>query len=208
MKPFRIYDSWFSNEGFISLAKDESHQQKLKRIKTLAKEWTSKLGNSTKQVEQARRELDREASLLVKNPYSELLQEKMRGLEAKSIEKMAIEKVDLKQISKINGLKLGDINSKFFSLSIKIRKSRNSTFRLLNSDGGQVLTRSQLENKSVKYFTKIIGANQRPLVVAPHSYIWVVSEEMNAWLSHNPLEKEVRVALMVSLRDVSLGLNS
>lgn len=78
----------------------------------------------------------------------ELLQEKVRSLEEKLTEKMAIEEADLKQRSKINWLKLGDTNFKFFNLSTKIRKSRNSALRLLNSDDGQVLTRRQLENKS------------------------------------------------------------
>lgn len=79
---------------------------KLKRVKALAKEWSAKLGNSTKQVEQAREDLHKEASLLVKNPHSELLQEKVRVLQANLTEKMGIEVVDLKQRYKINWLKL------------------------------------------------------------------------------------------------------
>lgn len=91
-KSFRIYDSWLSNEDFISLAKEGINtplcgnglfrpQQKLKRIKALAKIWSAKLGNSAKQVEQARKDLDKEALLLIKDLHFVLLQEKVRVLQ-------------------------------------------------------------------------------------------------------------------------------
>lgn len=51
------------------------------------------------------------------------------------------------------------------------------------------------KNKSVEYFAKIIEAKQRPHVVASHFYLWVVFEKMNTWLSHRPLEKEVKEIL-------------
>lgn len=52
-----------------------------------------------------------------------------------------------------------------FSLSTKIRRSRNFALELLNSEGAQILTRSQLEAKSVDYFTKVFEAPPRPHVI-------------------------------------------
>lgn len=72
----------------------------------------------------------------------------------------------------------GLANSKFFSLSTKIRMSRNSTLKFLN------------------YFTKVFEAKQRPPVVALYTYQWVEYEEMDtwlSWLSHIPLEKKCQI---------------
>lgn len=128
------------------------------------------MGNSTKQVEHGKKDLDKEASLLIKNPHSLTQQVKVRDLEANLTQKMATEEAYLKQSSKVNWLKLGYSNSKFFSLATNIRERRNSTLKLLSSEGSQVLTISQLEIKCVDYFTKVFEVQQRPPVVAPYSY--------------------------------------
>lgn len=105
-------------------------------------------------MEQTRKDLDREASLLIKSPLSEYRQGRVKVLQTDLTHKMGMGKADLKQRSKVNWLKLGDKNSKFFSLATKIWKSRNSTLKLLNTEGAHLLTRSQMENNSVDYFTK------------------------------------------------------
>lgn len=63
------YDSWLSNPKFIELAKEGivilvcgnglfRLQQKLRRVKSLIKAWFYELGNSSKQVEEAKNSLD------------------------------------------------------------------------------------------------------------------------------------------------------
>lgn len=75
-----MYDSWLSNPEFIELAKSGIAttivgnglfrlKEKLKKVKVLAKAWSKGLGNSSKQVEEAKRALDREVLSLVNNPH-------------------------------------------------------------------------------------------------------------------------------------------
>lgn len=45
-----------------------------------------------------------------------------------------------------------------FSLSTKIRRTRNSTLKLLSSSGDQLHSRRQMEDKSVEYFSKVFEA--------------------------------------------------
>lgn len=94
-------------------------QEKLKRVKTLAKSWSKALGNSSKQVDEARKALEREALALLNNPLSIDSQTKVKGLQVSLANKLAVEEADLKQRSKVNWLKLED--SKFFSMATKVR---------------------------------------------------------------------------------------
>lgn len=51
------------------------------------------------------------------------------------------EKTELKQRSKVNWLKEGD-NTIFFSIATIQRKAKNSTFKILNKEGNQNMTRT------------------------------------------------------------------
>lgn len=63
-----------------------------------------------------------------------------------------------------------------------------------------------MEDRSVDYFSKVFEAPLRPLAVAPHSYQWIVSNEMNAWLDHKPSESEVKKVLFSLPRLKHLGM--
>lgn len=59
--------------------------------------------------------------------------------------------------SKVAWLNLGDSNNKFFSVATKIRKSKNSTIKILNKEGHQKIKRTILEQNSMNYFRNLYG---------------------------------------------------
>lgn len=101
-------------------------------------------GKSTLLVSVARTDLELAVRALEADPSSTSLQshtvEKRREL------KEVIRKEDdLKRRSKTNWLRIGDSNTRFFSIATKIRRSKNSTLRIFNQEG-RTVTRAQLES--------------------------------------------------------------
>lgn len=95
-------------------------------MKWLVKEWSKVQGHTSKQMEEANNSkinLDRESQHLDSNLIFLDLQHNVRALKGVSREKIRIEEADLKQKSKINQFKLGDSNSKFFSLATKDQRT-------------------------------------------------------------------------------------
>lgn len=86
----------------------------------------------------------------------------------------------------MNWLWMDDSNAKFFSLTTKIRKARNYTLKLFNNDGDRWQTIRHLEDKSLEYFSQEFKADHRPPVPTSFLNPWIVSNEMNDWLSQRP----------------------
>lgn len=116
-------------------------RKKLQKAKELIKPWAQSQGHSSKRVDKTRRALDMVSSELLVSPSSVDLQSRVKDLQMELKVRSNDEEADLRQRSKVNWLKLGDSNSNFFSLATKVRRSANSTLRLLNSEGMPNVTR-------------------------------------------------------------------
>lgn len=95
----------------------------------------------------------------------------------------------MKQRSKVGWLRLGDKNTKFFSIAIRIRKSKNSTLRILNPEGNIMVSRDNIERKSINYFTGLFR-NEGEASPIPITFPRIVSPQMNDWLIQQPTEEE------------------
>lgn len=103
----------------------------------------------------------------------------------------------MKQRSKTQWLNLGDPNTRFFNIATKIRRSKNSTLKVLNSDGSRNMniTRPQLESNSIDYFKNLFNSPTTSLPSFPIIFPKLVSPLMNDWLTQLPTEEEVRTTL-------------
>lgn len=95
---------------------------------------------------------------------------------------------NFKQRSKIQWLRLGDSNTRFLSIATRMKSSRNSTLKILNSEGVQTLSRVQLETRSMDYFRNLFKHTASPLTTIPMVFPKVVSSPMNEWLTQQPLK--------------------
>lgn len=73
------------------------------------------------------------------------------------------EEADPKEISKLQWLRLGDSNTRFFSIATRMSRSKNSTQKILNRNENQTMPRIQMESKSTDYFRNLFKTPSYPL---------------------------------------------
>lgn len=73
---------------------------------------------------------------------------------------------DPKQRSKVSWIKLGNKNNRYFSIATKLRRSKYSIYKILNTDENQTISRTFLEDNNVRYFKTLFSNSitQQPVV--------------------------------------------
>lgn len=205
-QPFRLFNSWLEDPEFIAIAKVGLSKQirgtglfkiqgKLKAVKALIKEWSQKMGTFDKQILSAKSDLDLAKKTMESHPNS--IPHQTTTLEKRNKLKALDEKeeADLKKRSKVDWLTLGDSNTRFFTMATKLRKSRNSTLKILNREGPQTVTRAHLQHKSMEYFSNLFQPPPTPLQSIPVIFLRIFTPQMNEWLTQQLLEEESRNTL-------------
>lgn len=101
------------------------------------------------------------------------------------------EKVDLKQRSKVQCLRLGDSNSRLFSIATKMRRSKNSTLKSSIVIGLKQLLDHSLKPKIWITLKTYLSPPSTVLPTFPVVFPKLVSFLMNTCLTQQPQEAEV-----------------
>ncbi|XP_042481873.1 uncharacterized protein LOC122062313 [Macadamia integrifolia] len=141
--PFRFHSFWMENESFISVVEDAWRDQfggdpifilasKLIRVKESLRPWTrSTFPNLNDELEKAR-------------------------LGLKEVQDM----IDVAEKAKLRWIKEGDCNSKFFHLSVKLRRAKNQITTLRKENGSWVSNQSDIASYSSEFYQRFHEATE------------------------------------------------
>ena len=130
--------------------------RKLKILKKPIRKLWKNNGNLSERINQLRKDIDNIQSELENNPYDESL--KFEAAVYLQEINMAYEEEEqvLKQKAKINWLKEGDSNSKFFHNYVKGRINKGRIETIMNNEG-EWKTGEEVQKEFVKYFKDFLG---------------------------------------------------
>lgn len=83
----------------------------------------------------------------------------LKMLKTKSLGLAVLERLRLRQRSRLTWLKQGDVNSKFFQIKANARKRKNHILLLQTPSGTAVVTKEQKEDELHRYFSQKIGTH-------------------------------------------------
>lgn len=158
-----VRDNW-GTERSQSLLKDV--WRKCHKLKTPLKELNTKWFLKTNErVCSLRQKLQLVQIRLQQDPVGlEILQEEKTVLG--ELEKWSnIEENIWQQKARIDWLKLGDSNTKFFHAYAKMRKSANAIHRLTREDGSICLGQTQIKKEVREFYTKLMGTAAQELLM-------------------------------------------
>ena len=161
-KPFRFQDAWLTNRGCLETVKKAwlnsdglEIMEKLKRVKIELKEWNSQVfGNIDQRIASLEGEIQKWDNIA-----------RRRLLSDDEIKSRASSQLDLwnwlkkqeiywAQNSRIQWLKEGDRNSKFFHTFASLRRNKNN-ISSLEMDGRKIENPEEIRAEAVNYFSKL-----------------------------------------------------
>ncbi|XP_042489804.1 uncharacterized protein LOC122069781 [Macadamia integrifolia] len=206
--PFRFHSFWMENDQFISVVEEAWKTsiggnpifvlaQKLKQVKENLKVWArANFPNLNDEVDKAKLELKKVQDMIeVAGMNDELFN---READAKTVllkanqmyEKLWAEK------AKLRWMKNGDCNSKFFHLSVKLRRLKNQITSLKKEDGTWVSDQQGISSYVSDFFEKFHKADE----ITVHNDLLdniprVLEEEDVAGLESVPSGEEIKQAV-------------
>ncbi|XP_042520417.1 uncharacterized protein LOC122093928 [Macadamia integrifolia] len=206
--PFRFHSFWMENDQFISVVEEAWKTsiggnpifvlaQKLKQVKENLKVWArANFPNLNDEVDKAKLELKKVQDMIeVAGMNDELFN---READAKTVllkanqmyEKLWAEK------AKLRWMKNGDCNSKFFHLSVKLRRLKNQITSLKKEDGTWVSDQQGISSYVSDFFEKFHEADE----ITVHNDLLdniprVLEEEDVAGLESVPSGEEIKQAV-------------
>ena len=203
-KPFRFEAMWIKDErceGAVHEAWDKFSDadpmgnvlRKVSNCQTHLSEWNKKIfGNVRRTLEKKRRELEQAERVAAWGGGSGRLKE----LNAEIRSLIDMEECMWKQRSKVDWLRDGDKNTKYFHCRSTERNKRNFIAGLENEAGIWVEDESQIGGMLSQYFSSLFTSS-KPSNLDPvlEGVLPVVNEEMNGDLNRPFEASEVQVAL-------------
>ncbi|XP_022032621.1 uncharacterized protein LOC110933723 [Helianthus annuus] len=165
-KPFKFFNFIVYKKDFGDIVKAEWSKhingvpmfrmvKKLKAVKHPIRSLLFKQGNLHKKVKSLREELDEVQKKIDSNPADLLLRESESAILA-SYQEALLDEERLKQKSKVDWLKVGDVNSAYFHNSVKCRNHR-SRVDIIKDVAGNVYEGNDVPNAFVNHFTAFLG---------------------------------------------------
>ena len=171
--PFKFFNFWADHPSFIDLVKDAWDYdvygtpmyrltRKLRNVKSRLKAFNFQIfDNIQEKVVESRETLQRAQADLLSNPNDSGLVENEK-ICLKNLHELARDEEGyLKQKSRIQWLKLGDQNSKFFHKVVKARNSRNSIKSITLENGCRIEDPSSIKKEFVNHFQSVLGSNMQ-----------------------------------------------
>ena len=171
--PFKFFNFWADHPSFIDLVKDAWDfdvygtpmyrlTRKLRNVKSRLKAFNFQVfDNIQEKVVESRETLYRAQSELLSNPNDSGLVENEK-ICLKNLHELARDEEGfLKQKSRIQWLKLGDQNSKFFHKVVKARNSRNTIKSITLENGCRIEDPASIKKEFVTHFQSVLGSNMQ-----------------------------------------------
>ncbi|KAL9661179.1 hypothetical protein QQ045_026001 [Rhodiola kirilowii] len=157
-RSFRFEPMWLSHAGFMNVVADSWEgsrsdsspwNEKLVRCAAVLSSWNKReFGNIKKRLERLKLELGKIRSL-PRTEYNCNLEEK---ISVEMDEWLAREELLWRQRSRVEWLKFGDKNTKFFHARASQRRKKNCIEKLRNKNGEMADSRAQINEAVVEFF--------------------------------------------------------
>ncbi|XP_042481160.1 uncharacterized protein LOC122061743 [Macadamia integrifolia] len=216
--PFRFHNFWMEDDNFQLVVKQAWSQQvsgcpiyilaqKLKVVKGVLKAWAKeRFPNLNEEVKKATSELKRVQDTIEVSGMSDALFNEEADAKTALLNASKMQEKLWSEKAKLRWLKEGDRNTKFFHLSVKIRRSRNQISMLRREDGSWISDQLDLANYIVDFYKNFHSENP----VEPHYELLdqiptLISNEDNAFLDAVPSREEIKMAIWDLDADSSPG---
>ena len=208
-KPLRFENIWLTHPDFISnigkwWVEDVPIQgtnmfllhQRLKHIKLRLKEWKkNEFGNISKAKKEVEQKLQEINQVLITDGFIEERKIQVDSLQREWEDKCKKEEIFWRQKSRVQWVKEGEINTKFFHQSTMDHRSHNMISKLKDTQGKHLSTHKEIESTLVQHFQSIA---KEPLIDRSE-YIYnftkhipkLVTREYNYNLNRPMTEEEV-----------------
>ncbi|XP_026416967.1 uncharacterized protein LOC113312428 [Papaver somniferum] len=203
--PFRFQQMWLTHPSFLQVVIDSWNEDiignpififmnKLKRLKNILKTWNWEIfGNVQENLKKVEDKVMEETIKSDVDPANISLLNNL--VTARGNYEMAANNYNtfLRDKARLNWIKDGDMNSKFFHTSIKMRQSQNTISELENDSGDIITTQQGISDLLIDYFKKkfehqSVQINDSIFDVVPH----IISEADNFFLEDCPNEEEIK----------------
>ncbi|XP_026442645.1 uncharacterized protein LOC113342265 [Papaver somniferum] len=216
--PFRFHKMWLSPPSFMQVIIDSWSEEisgnpiyifmnKLKRLKKILKAWNWEVFGDVK-ANLAKVEEKVLEEILKSNNDPTNINLLNNLVTARGEYDMAAHNYHtfLRDKARINWIKEGDINSKFFHTSIKLRQSQNSITELEDSSGNIITDQKGIVDNLIDHFNKkfeyqTVQIRESIFYVVPQ----VITDEDNSLLEGLPDENEIKNAIFDLKQDSAPG---
>lgn len=153
---------------------------------------TSEFGNITKKIKQAREKM---AKLDGSAPNADMVRERKATCE--EIDNLLhLEETTWRQRSRVDNLREGDQNTKYFHMKATGRRRRNMIRGIRSDTGEWVIDHDEITSTAVEYFTQLFtSATSGSSETVLDSLDGRVTESMNSMLRKDFTQEEVRTAM-------------
>ncbi|GAV92663.1 hypothetical protein CFOL_v3_36041 [Cephalotus follicularis] len=171
-RPFKYLNLWASHPAFLEVVQQVWAQpveappldavgMKLRLLKRALKEFhRTHFKELETECTRLRLLIETQQAFLDVNPANAEARNKEKKLLEEFYEASGKEESYFKQKARVNWLKLGDSNSKFFHKVVKVRQARNSIVKIQKPDGEWTHSQLEVGEESVKFFSNLF---QSPL---------------------------------------------
>lgn len=136
---------------------------KLKRLKPVLKKLSSPLNDMRNKIEDARKELQKAQKDLCCDRFNA---EKISDVKNKTSHLLylnELEESDMRQKAKIDWIRLGDGNNRYFHASIKGRHKQNNIGSLLKEDGSYISSQEDIETEVLDFYGGLLDSSENIL---------------------------------------------
>ncbi|GAV92473.1 hypothetical protein CFOL_v3_35852, partial [Cephalotus follicularis] len=172
-RPFKYLNVWASHPSFLEVVKQVWAQpvvaspldaigMKLRLLKRALKEFHSThFKDLETECTRLRLLIETQQALLDVNPANAEARNQEKKLMEEYYEASRKEEIYFKQKARINWLKLGDSNSKYFHKVVRVRQARNSIVKIQKSDGEWTQSQQEVGEESVQFFSDLLRGQIR-----------------------------------------------
>lgn len=166
------------------------------RLRSVSKDmqtWSRKVfGSVRKEIKQLKEKL----GAAKEAPPGTHLSQEVHAIELKLHELYEREEVMYRQQSRVNWLKAGDKNTRYFQNRASYRRRKNTVRALLREDGSKCMSDEEMRNLAKDFYTQLYaseGASEMEAVLG--NFGPVISQEMNDKLTAVVSDEEIERAL-------------
>jgi exonuclease III len=219
LKPFRFEKFWLLHPDFQQLAKDWwaqaeiNHgsnmyklQQRLKNFKMLLKQWNKNcFGDIFQSIQDIEKQLEQIQKTFISGSRPADLMQEEEKLRQQLEERRKQEEILWKQKSRVQWLKEGERNTKFFHRTVVHRRHVNRITHLEDGQGNIIREHSKIEAELINFYQDLLTETQEDRSEAIQRITrhipTIVTPEQNAALTRPITQEEVDQAI----RDMPSG---
>ncbi|XP_016195622.1 uncharacterized protein LOC107636639 [Arachis ipaensis] len=201
-RPFRSLDSWFTNEGFLSLVKEEwrglgeiQFTDKLKALTIPLGNWHKAIfGDMDKKIMKFEEEIKKIDDLVSNGVYDGTMESRRKALVTYCERWYVRKEIHWKQMSRPRQAKEMDKNTRYFH-NIALARRRNNRIDTLLINGRLVRNQARIKIAIKEYYNDLYHQDNSPMMAFRDGLLSRIEQEDSVNLEALPTAEEIREAM-------------